>query len=348
MNEAVGFLSVPAPLPSLALSFSLPLPRDTHTNIWQRVWSETGRGSAGAYGQQHQLDEATCVCEGHEIHSPTHWLERWIMYLWGRENLIPTPLTKISSVFAGFSQLETEEVKVLIIYLCVKLLVHVCLIVCVIIKSTSLPTTITPTSTHPGTAGGGKKRWMMAGFHYPPSLMQQILVLSLVSVPLSDHTPSSPPRPFPPQAAQATPWLLWAPSFIFLFCCCNSSGRGSLGVVVCCMLALSSSSPLCWRLGGGGGGVKPAYAPCLQPFCSVNPHCLVILFKLTWMLLFGFGACGSFFFFYISLFCYRFRKHVSLFLTASVISSSQCSQHNHKTVKDNRDPKCCFSERSYA
>ena len=78
------------------------------------------------------------------------------------------------------------------------------------------------------------------------------------------------------------------------------------GVVVCCMLALSSSSPLCWRLREAALALSQLTPPRLQPFCSVNPHCLVILFKLTWMLLFGFGACGSFFlniYIYIFLFC---------------------------------------------
>lgn len=99
-------------------------------------------------------------------------------------------------------------------------------------------------------------------------------------------------------AAQASSLGCFKPFFCF-FCFVflqQLRGRGSLSVVVCCMLALSSSSPLCWRVGGGGGGVKPAYASSLQPLSSVNPHCLVILFELTWMLLFGFGACGSFFF----------------------------------------------------
>lgn len=55
-------------------------------------------------------------------------------------------------------------------------------------------------------------------------------------------------------------------------------GGGPVSVVVCCMLALSSSSPLCWQPGVGVGGVTP---PRLQPFCSVNPHCLVVLSQLT-------------------------------------------------------------------
>lgn len=55
-------------------------------------------------------------------------------------------------------------------------------------------------------------------------------------------------------------------------------------------------SPLCWQSGGGGRDVYTANAPLLLPSaCSVNPHCLVVLFELTWMLLFGFSACGSFF-----------------------------------------------------
>lgn len=42
-------------------------------------------------------------------------------------------------------------------------------------------------------------------------------------------------------------------------------------------------SPLCWQSGGSGGAVYPANAPLLLPsaVCSVNPHCLVVLFELT-------------------------------------------------------------------
>lgn len=228
MNEAVGFLSVPAPCPppSLALSFFLTFaPWHTHTQTYGR-----GCGQRQDGDQQEPTDNTSWmkprVCV--RVIKSTHWLERCIIYLWGCENLIPTPLTKISSVFAGFSQLETEEAKVLIIYLCVKLLIYVCLIICVIIKSTFLPTMITPTSTHPGPGWKGGKKAMDDGgvssstiTHATNSCLVTGVCSSLWPHPLLTST-----APFPPQAAQAIPWLLWAPFLYFLLCCCNSSGRG--------------------------------------------------------------------------------------------------------------------------
>lgn len=87
-----------------------------------------------------------------------------------------------------------------------------------------------------------------------------------------------------------------------LFVAALAQGAGGpLSVAVCCMLALSSSSPpsannpveVLFR-----GDVLVSF---VQPFCYVNPHCLVSLFELTWMLLFGFSACGSFYlFFFVS------------------------------------------------
>lgn len=94
----------PRPRPALLGSlFSLTFaPSHTHTHMWQRVWSETGRRPAGALG----LDTRwTKPREGHEIHSLTHWLERWIIHLRGRENLI---FTLLSLKSAPYLQVSTD------------------------------------------------------------------------------------------------------------------------------------------------------------------------------------------------------------------------------------------------
>lgn len=67
------------------------------------------------------------------------------------------------------------------------------------------------------------------------------------------------------------------------------------GVLHACPVFLLTHSPEEEVLVAGGEPPPPPPAPRLQPFCSVNPHCLVVLFELTWMLLFGFSACGFFF-----------------------------------------------------
>lgn len=136
-----------------------------------------------------------------------------------------------------------------------------------------------PHHAHPhiSRADWREKRWMMG---HLPSLILHIHVLSLVSVPLSDHPPS-PPRPFPPPGGSGNPLAASSPPPSPFFCFCNSSGRGPFSVAVCCMLALSSSSPLCWHPEEVVGVCGQLTPPCLQPFCSVNPHCLVVLFELT-------------------------------------------------------------------
>lgn len=159
---------------------------------------------------------------------------------------------------------------------------------------------------------GQNSRWWC----HPPSIPSShflfchwCLFLSLTTPHPLPHLHS--PSPLPQaMAAQASSLGCFKPFFVLFFLLQQLGGRGSFSIVVCCMLALSSSSPLCWRVGGGGGGVKPAYAPSLQPLSSVNPHCLVILFELTWMLLFGFGACGSFFFFFFLITYMFFQSSV--------------------------------------
>lgn len=185
------------------------------------------------------------------------------------------------------------------------------------------PPLLTSRTSLEGRRGGW---WVLAA----PSLILQLLVLSLVVCSsLWPHPPStcpdpahhhhhhlpssitSTPRPLPPQAAQALPRLLWAfpplrALFLFFFC----SGRGPLSVVVllhACPVFLHVSSPpaaaiqrrwrrRCWWWWWWCSVSLPSsllFASSL--LCSVNPHCLVVMFELTWMLLFGFSACGSIF-----------------------------------------------------
>lgn len=172
------------------------------------------------------------------------------------------------------------------------------------VQYVSLPTL---TLSGPPGRGYGDVWWVDHHAFHPPRL-----ILPVVCVPLSDHTspstPSSPPRPVSPLSGSDCPLA----ALSFLTVCGHSLGAGVPSALWCagCMLALSSSSPLCWRF-GAGGWCRSSF----QPFYSVNPHCLVILFELTILLLFGFSAC----FFYTLLFS-EFRKHVSLFFNLLVPS----------------------------
>lgn len=177
-----------------------------------------------------------------------------------------TPLTKISSIFAGFTQLEMEEVKVLIICLYVMCFwLCVCLIRMPVCLSyfkglVFCNVTFSPQHDHPDISRTSWKErrwwwWVITLHHssYKFLSCHWCLLLSLTTPTLFTSTTHSLLR-----RLRLSLGCSEQPPF---FCFCNSSGRGPLSVVVCCMLALSSSSPLCWQPGGGGGG--KLMPPCL-------------------------------------------------------------------------------------
>lgn len=130
------------------------------------------------------------------------------------------------------------------------------------VMSNFLHTTITP--TYPGATEGKRDGWcVIRHLSHPTSL-----VLSLVSVPLSDHTLPHLHGPSLLRRPRLSLGCFEPTPFFGLFA--TARGRGPLSVVVCCMLALSSSSPLCWQPGVGGGGVWSAYAPPLASSFSVQ------------------------------------------------------------------------------
>lgn len=100
------------------------------------------------------------------------------------------------------------------------------------------------------------------------------LLLSLTTPPLP-LLPPSPPQPFPPQAAQANPLAALSPPLQQL----GAAASQRCGVLHACPVFLLA--PLLAARRWRGVFAVSAYAPCLQPFCSVNPHCLVVLFELT-------------------------------------------------------------------
>lgn len=161
---------------------------------------------------------------------------------------------------------------------------------------------------------GGEKRWMMGArctFTHPTTscLVTGCLFLSLTTPPFHLSQPRPPPPPpllhhlhptappfsggsGSPSAALSTP----PPSRSFVFFLFFCSGRGPLSVVVllhACPVFLHVSSPpaaaiqrrwrrRCWWWWWWCSVSLPSsllFASSL--LCSVNPHCLVVMFELT-------------------------------------------------------------------
>lgn len=114
--------------------------------------------------------------------------------------------------------------------------------------------------------------------------------MSLLSLPLSDHPPPPPSHLYCPSLFRQLRLSLGCFESPPFFCGAGTSQR--CGVLHACPVFLLAPSA------GNLKEVVRAFGQLMPPscclVCSVNPHCLVILFELTWMLLFGFSACGLF------------------------------------------------------
>lgn len=171
-----------------------------------------------------------------------------------------------------------------------------------------------PPSSHPGPAWRGEEVDDGCSLHHHSSY--NFLSCHWLSVPLSDHTPL-PPVPTPPTTTTSPPpsppphgpsllrrlrlslgCFEHSPPFALFFCFFFARGGGLSALWCCCMLALSSSTPRpppaaaiqrrwrrrrrCWWWWWWCSVSLPSsllFASSL--LCSVNPHCLVVLFELT-------------------------------------------------------------------
>lgn len=191
----------------------------THTHVAEGVVRDRTETS-GSPRTRHPLDEATRGSWNSLAHSLTREMNHPLARPW--EPHFHPSLTKISSVFAGFDQLETEEVKVLIMCVFCFCFVWSQWVFCVIIKSTFLPATITPTSTSSTSRTGwrGENKAMDDGgvWIIHCHSCNKFLSCHWCLVPLSDHTPSSPPRPFPSSGGTGCPLAALSPFLFFFFC----------------------------------------------------------------------------------------------------------------------------------
>lgn len=172
---------------------------------------------------------------------------------------------------------------------------------------------VTPPPPHIQDQLGGEKRWMMGArctFTHPTTscLVTGCLFLSLTTpplppVPTPPTTTTSPPPSPPPHGPSLLRRLrlslgcfehsLPSRSFVFFVFC---SGRGPLSVVVllhACPVFLHASSPPCRRhpkevaaavlvvVVVVFGQLTSSLLFASSLLCSVNPHCLVVLFELT-------------------------------------------------------------------
>lgn len=250
-----------------------------------------------------------CVCVWVMNSSLTLWLKknqtpRAHLPSSGALNISPLPLKS-----APYLQVS-EEVKVLIIYLCVLyfwftfcvclswMLVRMSCSKSVVMSHSLHTTTITP--TYPGATGGKMDRSPSVSFYTS-------CLVAGVSSSLWPHPPS-PPQPLSQcgsgYSLAALSGAPPTPFFFFFFLQQGASQR--CGVLHACPVFLLAPLLATWSR-WSGVSLRPLLASSLSVQLTLIAwsYC----FELTWMLLFGFGACGSFFLFNISLF-FWFRKHV--------------------------------------
>lgn len=111
--------------------------------------------------------------------------------------------------------------------------------------------------------------WSSLWPHPPPLLDRPFPLPPCLSLPLPDPLPLPPPPTF--KQLRLSLWLLWA-----LFFATARGARGPLSVVVCaaCLPCLPPRLPP--TQSRARGGVLVSLRLLLQPFCSVNSHCLVM------------------------------------------------------------------------